>query len=225
MPALLAAAGRLISKGMAAGYVFGQGVHPTHDCRDYCGYCTFRSDPGEPGAQRCPRRGPRALQSGRKAGRERGPLLFGDSPKRSFRASRFAEAHGQRTTLGYLRDVSDSWSMRPDSCRTPTPASWPSAIWAPCGRSMPAWGSCWRACPSGSLPWRRARSRARQGAGAPAQDHRARRQARHPLHHRHPDRHRRDAGDRVARSSPSASSTSSTDISRKSSSRTFAPSP
>ena len=52
MPALLDAAGRLRDEGHGRRLTFSAKVFIplTTLCRDYCGYCTFRKDPGEPGA-------------------------------------------------------------------------------------------------------------------------------------------------------------------------------
>jgi FO synthase len=52
LPALLAAAGRLRDRGHGRRLTFSAKVFVplTTLCRDYCGYCTFRKDPGEPGA-------------------------------------------------------------------------------------------------------------------------------------------------------------------------------
>ncbi len=67
---------------------------------------------------------------------------------------------------------------------------------------------------------------ARQGAGAPPRDAPSRRRGARSVHHRHPDRHRRDASraHRVAARDPRAAR-ACTATSRRSSSRTSAPSP
>ncbi len=50
----------------------------TNLCRDYCGYCTFRRDPGEPGAHTMtPEEVLSVATRGREAGLYRGPVLAG----------------------------------------------------------------------------------------------------------------------------------------------------
>ena len=52
LPALLEAASALRDRGHGRRITFSAKVFIplTTLCRDYCGYCTFRKDPGEPGA-------------------------------------------------------------------------------------------------------------------------------------------------------------------------------
>ncbi|MFI5328141.1 MAG: 7,8-didemethyl-8-hydroxy-5-deazariboflavin synthase, partial [Candidatus Rokuibacteriota bacterium] len=52
LPALLGAASALRDRGRGRRITFSAKVFIplTTLCRDYCGYCTFRKDPGEPGA-------------------------------------------------------------------------------------------------------------------------------------------------------------------------------
>ena len=78
----------------------------TNLCRDCCGYCTFRRDPGEPGAHtHDARRG--AWRSRRRAARlgaKEALFSLGDKPEARFPEHReFLARHGHRTTLGYLR--------------------------------------------------------------------------------------------------------------------------
>src|SRR2546422_3214310 len=63
---LLARAGEVRDRGRGRTVTFSKKVFVplTTLCRDYCGYCTFRRDPGEPGAHDDARRGGRA-RSGR----------------------------------------------------------------------------------------------------------------------------------------------------------------
>ena len=51
LPDLLAAAGEVRDRGRGRTVTFSKKVFVplTTLCRDYCGYCTFRRDPGEPG--------------------------------------------------------------------------------------------------------------------------------------------------------------------------------
>lgn len=74
-------------------------------CRDYCGYCTFRRDPGEPGAHTMtPEEVVALAQAGGRVGAKEALFSLGDRPE-----ARFAEHRadlrrlGHRTTLGYLR--------------------------------------------------------------------------------------------------------------------------
>jgi FO synthase len=74
-------------------------------CRDYCGYCTFRRDPGEPGAHTLTPEEVAALaQAGGRLGAKEALFSLGDRPEARFPEHRaFLRRHGHRTTLGYLR--------------------------------------------------------------------------------------------------------------------------
>jgi FO synthase len=74
-------------------------------CRDYCGYCTFRRDPGEPGAHTMSPDEVLALaQAGARLGAKEALFSLGDKPEALFPEHRaFLRRHGHRTTLGYLR--------------------------------------------------------------------------------------------------------------------------
>jgi FO synthase len=76
-------------------------------CRDYCGYCTFRRDPGEPGAHTMsPEEVVALAQAGGRLGAKEALFSLGDRPEARFPEHRaFLRRHGQRTTLGYLRAV------------------------------------------------------------------------------------------------------------------------
>jgi FO synthase len=76
-------------------------------CRDYCGYCTFRRDPGEPGAHTMTPAEVLALaQAGARLGAKEALFSLGDKPEAAFPLHReFLRRHGHRTTLGYLRAV------------------------------------------------------------------------------------------------------------------------
>ena len=76
-------------------------------CRDYCGYCTFRRDPGEPGAHTMtPDEVVALAQAGARLGAKEALFSLGDKPEAIFPSHReFLKRHGHRTTLGYLRDV------------------------------------------------------------------------------------------------------------------------
>jgi len=74
-------------------------------CRDYCGYCTFRRDPGEPGAHTMtPDEIVALVQAGGRIGAKEALFSLGDKPEARFPEQRaFLRRHGHRTTLGYLR--------------------------------------------------------------------------------------------------------------------------
>ena len=76
-------------------------------CRDYCGYCTFRRDPGEPGAHTMtPEEVVALVQAGARLGAKEALFSLGDKPEARFPEQReFLRRHGHRTTLGYLRAV------------------------------------------------------------------------------------------------------------------------
>ena len=76
-------------------------------CRDYCGYCTFRRDPGEPGAHTMtPDEVVALAQAGARLGAKEALFSLGDKPEALFPSHReFLRRHGHRTTLGYLRAV------------------------------------------------------------------------------------------------------------------------
>jgi len=77
-------------------------------CRDYCGYCTFRKDPGEPGAfTMTPDQVLALARAGARLGAKEALFSLGDKPEALFPEHRaFLRRLGHRTTLGYLRDVS-----------------------------------------------------------------------------------------------------------------------
>ncbi len=76
-------------------------------CRDYCGYCTFRRDPGEPGARTLtPDEVVALAQAGGRLGVKEALFSLGDKPEAAFPEHReFLRRHGHRTTLSYLRAV------------------------------------------------------------------------------------------------------------------------
>ena len=76
-------------------------------CRDYCGYCTFRRDPGEPGAHTMtPDEVVALATAGARVSAKEALFSLGDKPEARFATHReFLRRHGQRTTLGYLRMI------------------------------------------------------------------------------------------------------------------------
>jgi FO synthase len=104
---LIARAGAERDRGRGRTVTFSKKVFVplTTLCRDYCGYCTFRRDPGEPGAHTMTPDEVRALvEAGGRLGAKEALFSLGDKPEARFAEQRaFLRRHGQRTTLGYLR--------------------------------------------------------------------------------------------------------------------------
>ena len=104
---VLARAGALRDHGRGRIVTFSKKVFVplTTLCRDYCGYCTFRRDPGEPGAHTMtPEEVLALVQAGGRIGAKEALFSLGDKPEARFAEQRaFLRRHGQRTTLGYLR--------------------------------------------------------------------------------------------------------------------------
>ena len=104
---LLARAGELRDRGRGRVVTFSAKVFVplTTLCRDYCGYCTFRRDPGEPGAHTLtPEEVVALVQAGARLGAKEALFSLGDKPEARFPEQReFLRRHGHRTTLSYLR--------------------------------------------------------------------------------------------------------------------------
>lgn len=73
-------------------------------CRDYCSYCTFRKDPGQPGAHfMTPEEVIGLAEQGRRAGCKEALFSLGDQPERIFPEAReFLRQQGYARTLEYL---------------------------------------------------------------------------------------------------------------------------
>ena len=73
-------------------------------CRDYCNYCTFRKDPGQPGAHfMTPDEVLTLAERGRQAGCKEALFSLGDQPEKIFPEAReFLSAQGYSRTLDYL---------------------------------------------------------------------------------------------------------------------------
>ena len=73
-------------------------------CRDYCSYCTFRKDPGQPGAHfMTPEEVLALAEAGRRAGCKEALFSLGDQPERIFPEAReFLAQQGFARTLDYL---------------------------------------------------------------------------------------------------------------------------
>jgi 7,8-didemethyl-8-hydroxy-5-deazariboflavin synthase CofG subunit len=76
----------------------------TNLCRDYCGYCTFRRDPGQPGAHTMtPEEVLRVARDGEKLGCTEALFSLGDKPELIFPEMRETlRKLGYRSTLNYL---------------------------------------------------------------------------------------------------------------------------
>jgi 7,8-didemethyl-8-hydroxy-5-deazariboflavin synthase CofG subunit len=103
---LLAAASSLRAQGKGNTVTFSKKVFIplTTLCRDYCGYCTFRKDPGEPGAHfMTPEEVLALAEQGRRAGCKEALFSLGDQPERVFPEAReFLRRQGFERTLDYL---------------------------------------------------------------------------------------------------------------------------
>jgi len=76
----------------------------TNLCRDYCGYCTFRRDPGDPGAHTmAPDQVLDVARAGEKLGCTEALFSLGDKPESQFPEMRETLRHlGYNSTLHYL---------------------------------------------------------------------------------------------------------------------------
>ncbi len=97
----------------------------TNLCRDYCGYCTYRRDPGEPGAHTMtPDEVLAVAQQGEKLGCTEALFSLGDRPEALFPEMRETL---RKTWLSQHAALSASHvragaCARPGCCRTPIPA-------------------------------------------------------------------------------------------------------
>ena len=103
---LLAAATELRAQGKGTVITFSKKVFIplTTLCRDYCSYCTFRKDPGQPGAHfMTPEEVLALAERGRAAGCKEALFSLGDQPEKIFPEAReFLRAQGYARTLDYL---------------------------------------------------------------------------------------------------------------------------
>ncbi|HEY7491658.1 MAG TPA: 7,8-didemethyl-8-hydroxy-5-deazariboflavin synthase CofG [Candidatus Tectomicrobia bacterium] len=79
----------------------------TNLCRDYCGYCTFRKDPGDPGARTMtPDEVLEVVTAGARLGCKEALFSLGDKPEALFPAMRQTlQLYGHRRTLEYLTQM------------------------------------------------------------------------------------------------------------------------
>ena len=106
MSDLLAAATELRAQGKGSVITFSKKVFIplTTLCRDYCSYCTFRKDPGQPGADfMTPDEVLALAERGRQAGCKEALFSLGDQPEKIFPEAReFLRTQGFSRTLDYL---------------------------------------------------------------------------------------------------------------------------
>ena len=106
LPELLAAATQLRANGKGNVVTFSKKVFIplTTLCRDYCSYCTFRKDPGQPGAHfMTPDEVLALAEQGCRAGCKEALFSLGDQPERIFPEARdFLREQGFSRTLDYL---------------------------------------------------------------------------------------------------------------------------
>src|SRR3954469_6705905 len=111
LPSLLerASALRDASKGRAVSYSRKVFIPLTHLCRDYCGYCTFRSDPvAGRAAYMTPDEVLAVAEAGKRAGCKEALFSLGDQPEKIFPEAREALARlGFTRTLDYLAAMSE----------------------------------------------------------------------------------------------------------------------
>lgn len=111
LESLMAAAAELRNhlKGRRISYSKKVFIPLTNLCRDYCGYCTFRKDPGEAGARTMmPDEVLAVAEAGARLGCKEALLSLGDRPEAIFPEMRETLGRlGHRTTLSYLAEMSE----------------------------------------------------------------------------------------------------------------------
>jgi 7,8-didemethyl-8-hydroxy-5-deazariboflavin synthase CofG subunit len=109
LDSLMAAAAELRNrvKGRRITYSRKVFIPLTNLCRDYCGYCTFRKDPGHPGARTMmPEDVLAVAEAGARLGCKEALFSLGDRPEAIFPEMRETLARlGHRTTLSYLAEM------------------------------------------------------------------------------------------------------------------------
>jgi FO synthase len=106
LPEVLAAAAALRDRGKGRTVTYSRKVFLplTNLCRDTCGYCTFRRDPGQPGARTLEIEEVLAVcRAGAALGCKEALLSLGDRPEARFpEHAAWLRARGYRSTLDYL---------------------------------------------------------------------------------------------------------------------------
>ena len=108
---LLTAATELRAQGKGNVITFSKKVFIplTTLCRDYCSYCTFRKDPGQPGAHfMTPDEVLELAERARQAGCKEALFSLGDQPEKIFPEAReFLSKQGFTRTLDYVAAMSE----------------------------------------------------------------------------------------------------------------------
>jgi 7,8-didemethyl-8-hydroxy-5-deazariboflavin synthase CofG subunit len=111
LPALLQAAQRVRARFKPGIVTYSRKVFIplTNLCRDYCGYCTFRRDPGQPGAHTMtPDEVMEVVRAGEHLGCTEALFSLGDKPELLFPEMRDAlRRFGYKSTLQYLEAMCD----------------------------------------------------------------------------------------------------------------------
>src|SRR6266436_3368933 len=106
LPEVLSAATEIRARGKGTVVTFSKKVFIplTTLCRDYCSYCTFRKDPGQPGAHfMTPDEVLALAERARQAGCKEALFSLGDQPEKIFPEAReFLRSQGYSRTLDYL---------------------------------------------------------------------------------------------------------------------------
>jgi FO synthase len=106
LPAVLEAAAALRDRGKGRTVTYSRKVFLplTNLCRDDCGYCTFKRDPGQPGARTMELEEVLAVcEAGARLGCKEALLSLGDKPEARFPEHReWLRRRGYRTTLDYV---------------------------------------------------------------------------------------------------------------------------
>ena len=112
LPSLLAAAQRVRARFHPDIVTYSRKVFLplTNLCRDYCGYCTFRRDPGQPGAHTMtPDEVMETVRAGERMGCTEALFSLGDKPELLFLEMRDALRHlGYKSTLHYLEAMCET---------------------------------------------------------------------------------------------------------------------
>ena len=110
LPEMLAAAAALRDRGKGRTVTYSRKVFLplTNLCRDDCGYCTFKRDPGQPGARTMELDEVLAVcEAGARLGCKEALLSLGDKPEARFPEHREWLRHrGYRTTMDYVAAAS-----------------------------------------------------------------------------------------------------------------------
>ena len=110
LPEILAAAAALRDRGKGRTVTYSRKVFLplTNLCRDDCGYCTFKRDPGQPGARTMELDEVLAVcEAGARLGCKEALLSLGDKPEARFPEHReWLRRRGYRTTMDYVAAAS-----------------------------------------------------------------------------------------------------------------------